>query len=95
MDGQARLAWNVRSLRVARGLSQEELAVDAGVAAPYLSRIENGSVNPTVAVLDRLARALDVEVDLLLRAVDVQSGHPQPLRAGRKPKNARKGSATG
>lgn len=91
MDGRVRLAWNVRQLRAARGLSQETLAVDAGVAAPYLSRIENGSVNPSIDVIDRLARALGVEVDVLLRAFDANDDRPQPLRAGRKPRatNAR------
>ena len=84
MDGRARLAWNVRSLRTARGLSQETLAVDAGVAAPYLSGIERGVVNPTVDVLDRLSSALGVEVDALLRSYDVADDPPQPLRAGRK-----------
>lgn len=84
MDGRARLAWNVRQLRVSRGLSQEKLAVDAGVATPYLSRIEQAKVNPTVDVLDRLAGALGVEVDALLRAHAAAEPHP-PLRAGRKP----------
>lgn len=95
MDGRSRLAWNVRSLRAARGLSQEALAVDAGVAAPYLSRIESGSVNPTITILDRLAVALGVEVDVLLRAVSADSGPPQPLRAGRKPGKARKENTVG
>ena len=90
MDGRTRLAWNVRHLRAARGLSQETLAVDAGVAAPYLSGIERGAVNPTVDVLDRLAGALGVEVDELLHAFDAAAEPLQPLRAGRKPKRGRK-----
>ncbi|WP_237480600.1 helix-turn-helix domain-containing protein [Lichenibacterium dinghuense] len=84
MNGRVRLAWNVRHLRVARGLSQEALAVDAGVAAPYLSNIEQARVNPTIDVLDRLAGALGVEVDTLLRAHDQSDDPPRPLRAGRK-----------
>ncbi len=89
MKGRTRLAWNVRQIRAARGLSQETLAVDAGVAAPYLSGIERGTVNPTVDVLDRLAGALGVEIDALLRAYDTASSPPQPLRAGRKPRQGR------
>lgn len=92
MDGRSRLAWNVRQLRASRGLSQETLAVDAGVAAPYLSRIENGTVNPSIDVMDRLARALGVEVDSLLRAFDAAGERPQPLRAGRKPRSVRERS---
>lgn len=85
MDGRTRLAWNVRSLRTKRGLSQEVLAFDAGVASPYLSRIENGSANPTVDVLDRLAKALCVEIDTLLRKSGGNEPRPRPLKAGRKP----------
>lgn len=88
MDGRARLAWNVRHLRALRGLSQEALAIDAGVAAPYLSGIERRVVNPTVDVLDRLAGALGVEVDVLLRPYDNEASPPQPLKAGRKPRQA-------
>ena len=84
MTGRGRLAWNVRHLRAGRGLSQEALAIDARVAAPYLSGIERGVVNPPVDVLDRLAGALGVDVDLLLRAVDAGADPPRPLRAGRK-----------
>ncbi|MBM0204560.1 helix-turn-helix transcriptional regulator [Micromonospora sp. STR1s_5] len=94
MSGRARLARNVRQLRAARGLSQEVLGVDAGVAAPYLSRIENGTVNPSVDVIDRLATALGVEIDVLLRAYDENSEPPQPLAAGRKPRPNRDGSGT-
>ncbi|MCJ2070978.1 helix-turn-helix domain-containing protein [Methylobacterium sp. J-030] len=80
------MAWNLRRLRGERGLSQEVLAVDSGVAAPYLSGIERGVANPTVDVLDRLAEALGVEVDALLVRPNAELGLPQPLRAGRKPK---------
>ena len=89
MDGRRRLAWNVRHLRAERGVSQEALAVDANVAAPYLSRIENGTVNPTIDVLDRLATAFGVEIDVLLRPVNESTSAPQPLRAGRKPARSR------
>lgn len=91
MDGRGwtRLAWNVRRLRSERGLSQEMLSVDSKVAAPYVSRIESGTVNPTVDVLDRLADALGVEIDVLLRAREASAKPPQPLRAGRKPRVTR------
>jgi transcriptional regulator with XRE-family HTH domain len=92
MDGRVRLARNLRRLRAERGLSQETLAVDARVAAPYLSGIERGVANPTIDVLDRLALALGVEVTLLLAASD-EGPPPQPLRAGRKPRQTREASS--
>jgi transcriptional regulator with XRE-family HTH domain len=60
------------------------------VAAPYLSGITRGTVNPTLDVLDRLAAALAVKVDVLLRAFDAESAPPKPLRAGRKPRQPRR-----
>lgn len=89
MDGKARLSFNVRRLRTAHGLSQEQLAVDARVSAPYISRIEMGKGNPTVDILDRLAKTLDVSVDRLLVAPPKGSPAPDPLPAGRKPKQAK------
>jgi transcriptional regulator with XRE-family HTH domain len=53
------LAWNLRRLRVAKKLSQEALAVDAGVDTSYISRIENGLENPSIGLVERLATALD------------------------------------
>jgi transcriptional regulator with XRE-family HTH domain len=45
-----------------RLLSQESLAVDASIDRTYVSRLERGLENPTVAVLERLAKALDTEI---------------------------------
>ena len=57
MKAGALVARNIRRLRVARGLSQEALAVDAEIDRTYVSRLERGLENPSVAVLERLARA--------------------------------------
>ena len=90
MDGRVRLAWNVRRLRTARGLTQEKLAIDASVAAPYVSRIEQAKGNPSIDVLSRLAGALGVAVDDLLREPEAGGTPPEPLRAGRKRKKVDK-----
>lgn len=79
-----RVARNLRRLRVLRGLSQEALAVDAGVDRSYVSRLERNLENPTVAVLDRLAGALGCDVQAFLEIpeeLDVSG-----LRKGRKKK---------
>jgi transcriptional regulator with XRE-family HTH domain len=52
------LAANVRQVRKAVGLSQEELALAAEVDRTYVSQVERGKRNITVVVLARLARAL-------------------------------------
>ncbi|WP_082494695.1 MULTISPECIES: helix-turn-helix transcriptional regulator [unclassified Methylobacterium] len=84
MDGRARVAWHLRRLRVERGLSQEALAVDAGVDRGYVSGIERRSFNPTIDVLDRLAVALRVDVaEFLVRPAEGDQP-PLPLRPGRR-----------
>lgn len=84
MDGRSRVASNLRRLRVDRGISQEALAVDARVSAPYVSGIERAERNPSLDVLERLALALKVDVTDLLAPTSMVA--PQMgLPAGRKP----------
>ena len=45
-----------------RGLSQKELAAQAGISQSDLSRIEQGIANPSVATLGRIAEALGAEL---------------------------------
>ena len=68
MKASALVAQNIRRLRVAQALSQEMLAVDAGIDRTYVSRLERGLENPTVTVLEKLARAFSSNIEELLRA---------------------------
>lgn len=61
------LGRNVRALRMATGKSQEVLAFDSGLKRSYISDMERGLRNPTVKAIERLAKALEVEPDVLLR----------------------------
>jgi transcriptional regulator with XRE-family HTH domain len=85
MDGRARIAWNLRLLRTSKGVTQEALAVDADVDRTYVSGIEQGSFNPTIDILDRLAAALSIDVAELLAPVSQDAPQLPPLTAGRKP----------
>lgn len=60
------LGANVRRLRKAAGLSQEDLAAQVGVDMRYLGGIERGQENPSLAVLEQIAKALRVSVSALL-----------------------------
>jgi transcriptional regulator with XRE-family HTH domain len=60
------VAKNIRKLRTERGWSQEELAAQAGLNRNYVGMIERCENSPTVDTLDRIARALNVEVESLL-----------------------------
>jgi DNA-binding XRE family transcriptional regulator len=54
------LAKNVRHWRIAAGLTQTAVAKRSGMNRSYLSRLESGRKNPTLATLERLAKALKV-----------------------------------
>ena len=86
MKGRALLAWNLRALRTAKSLSQERLAIDAGVDRAWVSELEREQGNTSVDVLDRLAEALDVPVAALLAEPEPDADKPQPLRSGRRPR---------
>jgi len=84
MDAKELVAWNVRRLRVARGVAQEALAVDAGIDRTYVSRVERNLENPTVAVLERLAKALGVEIVALFEVPEPGTDAPAVLPKGRR-----------
>ena len=78
------MARNLRRLRVQRGLSQEALAGDAGIDRTYVSRLERGLENPTVAMLKQLADALGAEiVELSCRLPAIHSRSHFGVAAGR------------
>ncbi len=85
MDARAVVARNLRRIRVQRGISQEALAVDAGIDRTYVSRLERGLENPTVRVLEQLAKALSTELIEFFVVPRRSDRPPQPLRGGRRP----------
>lgn len=77
MDLVELLGRNVRDQRRRRGLSQEELAHDAGMKRSYLSDLERGTRNPTVRALGRIATALGIPPeDLLSKSESGLKGDP-------------------
>jgi transcriptional regulator with XRE-family HTH domain len=84
MKARTLVAWNLRRIRVRRGLSQERLAFDAGVDRSYVGGLEREEENPTVDVLDRLAVTLSVAISEFFVEPAKGSSPPKPLRAGRR-----------
>lgn len=72
MDLRAVVGQNVRRIREARGLPQDQLAHDAHIHVTYLSGVENGHRNISLHVLERIAKALAVSEAAL---VDRDFGH--------------------
>jgi transcriptional regulator with XRE-family HTH domain len=58
MDMRKLVGRNVRAVRQARGMTQEQLAEESGFSQQYISDLERGRRNPTVVTLHDLAQAL-------------------------------------
>lgn len=52
-------------VRMSKNVSIRELAVKSGVAKSHIERIEAGETNPTISVMCKLAKALNVDVGKL------------------------------
>ena len=65
-DWRSVVGTNVRRLRQARGLTQEQLAFDAQLDLTYIGGIERGRRNPSLMVMVRIAAALSVDITKLL-----------------------------
>ena len=67
MDIRQVFAANLRRLRHARGLSQEELAHEADVDRSYMSKLEKGASHVGLEIIAKIARVLGVEPAELLK----------------------------
>ncbi len=82
MSQHDHLAENIVAIREARGLSQAQIAKAAGIPRATWTNLESGAANPTLAVLIKVANALQIRVDELLAAPRLPARH---LRAAELP----------
>ncbi len=61
------LGRRIKALRSERGLTQEQLGERSRVNYKYIGAVERGEENPTLKILVKLARGLDIEIDQLLQ----------------------------
>jgi transcriptional regulator with XRE-family HTH domain len=60
-------AANLKAARVARGLSQEAMAHEAGLHRTYIGSVENGERNISIDNIEKLAKALGMDPTELVR----------------------------
>lgn len=69
------LGENIRSLRIARGITQEQFGYEMGVSAQAVSRWENGATYPDITMLPLIADFFDVTLDALMgRGQELETG---------------------
>jgi len=62
MDIKQDFGKRIKELRKVRGISQEELAFEAGLDRTYINSIENGKRNVSLINIEKLAKALKVNI---------------------------------
>ena len=63
------LGYRIRYLRTQKGLSIEALALEAEINRNYLGDLERGVRNPTVVVLNKIAKALEIDLSVLFEGI--------------------------
>ena len=70
MDIRAVVGRNLKMYRKRAGFSQEGLALECDIHRTYVSGVERGIRNPTVTVLEKLAKPLGINASRLLELGD-------------------------
>jgi transcriptional regulator with XRE-family HTH domain len=66
-DEAEKLGLNLKRIRTEKDISQVDIARSLGVSRGFVSNLENGKTNPTLATITRLANAVGVTTDELLK----------------------------
>ena len=62
-----KLGENIKKIREAKGMSQGDICRITAMDRGYISRVENGSKNPTISNLEKIAKALGVTASELIK----------------------------
>ncbi len=69
MDVRVQLGMRIRYLRKKNKLSIEDLALKADINRNYLSDLERGKRNPTILILSKICRSLDITLEFLFKGI--------------------------
>ena len=62
-----RLGQNLKRIRIKKGITQGDIVRTLGVSRSFISNIENGKTNPTLATITKVAKAIGVSIDKLIK----------------------------
>lgn len=62
-----KLGQNMKKIRLAKQMSQGDICRKLGLGRSYISNVESGKNNPTLSTITKLAQALGVSIDELLK----------------------------
>ena len=62
-----KLGKNLKRIRKEKGISQGDIVRSLGMDRAFISNIENGKTNPTLATIAKLAKAVGVSIDELMK----------------------------
>ena len=83
MDARALVGLNLARIRREQELTQRDLEARSQISQQYLSAMESGAANPSLVVLETLAKTLGVSLFVLLEGVDELPAPPKPSRKQR------------
>lgn len=66
-DEAKKLGKNLKRIRTTKGIAQADIARSLGVSRGFVSNVENGKTNPTLATITKLANSVGVSADELLK----------------------------
>ena len=67
VDIKKKFGLKVKEIRIEQGLSQEKLALKADLDRTYVPDIEKGERNVSILVIEKIAKALNIEISELLK----------------------------
>ena len=68
MDESAKkLGKNMKRIRLEKGMTQGDICRKLGLDRAYISNLESGKKNPTLATIEKIAKALGINIDELMR----------------------------
>ena len=66
-DESEKLGQNLKRIRTKKGITQGDIVRALGMPKSFVSSIENGKTNPTLATIAKLAKAIDVPIGELMK----------------------------